>query len=132
MTEEQGEPDREGTPPVEVQPQRVEVLVRQLSHGSRSSSASHGSLGRVETDSTPPPPASEEKKSNDSKATTTADGGSPVQKIVEEDPIVVASKQYREIDARIGVLERTYAVLTIDVALGVLAAVLPQELSVSL
>lgn len=50
----------------------------------------------------------------------------------EMDPVVSASRLPLEVDARIGDLERTYGVLMIEKALGLLAAILPQDMTVSL
>ena len=58
-----------------------------------------------------------------------ADGGSSVD--VEVDPITAASKQTKPNDSKIGTLEKIFSVLTIDKSLSLLAAILPQELSVS-
>ena len=49
----------------------------------------------------------------------------------EEDPIVTASKKPQEMDSNIGFLEKSFSSSYIDNILGLLAAVLPQELTVS-
>ena len=50
----------------------------------------------------------------------------------EEDPIVAATKRTREGDSKIGTLEKIFSVLSINRALCLLGAILPQELSVSM
>ena len=50
----------------------------------------------------------------------------------EEDPIIAATKQTREGDSKIGTLEKIFSVLSINRALCLLGAILPQELSVSM
>ena len=49
----------------------------------------------------------------------------------EEDPIVAAAKRTQPNDSKIGTLEKIFSVLSIDRALCLLGAILPQELSVS-
>ena len=49
----------------------------------------------------------------------------------ESDPVIVASRRPREMDSTIGELEKTYGLLALEKALGLLAAMLPQEMSVS-
>lgn len=49
----------------------------------------------------------------------------------EEDPIIAATKRTREGDSKIGTLEKIFSVLSINRALCLLGAILPQELSVS-
>ena len=49
----------------------------------------------------------------------------------EEDPIVAATKRVRPGDSKLGTLEKIFSVLSIDRALSLLGAILPQELSVS-
>lgn len=49
----------------------------------------------------------------------------------EEDPIVAATKQTQSNDSKIGTFEKIFSVLSIDRALCLLGAILPQELSVS-
>ena len=56
------------------------------------------------------------------------DGSSPVD--VEVDPITAAAKQTKPIDSKIGTLEKIFSVVNIDKSLSLLAAILPQELSV--
>lgn len=121
--EEDTPPPPSPTPPPvadseDLPPDEIRVLAREESRGS------HASLGRVETDST------HDDGKFSSKITAGTSLGIHMRKITEEDPIVAASKKYRDIDSRIGVLEKTYAVLAIDSSLGILAAMLPQELSV--
>ena len=50
----------------------------------------------------------------------------------EEDPIIAATKRTREGDSNIGTLEKIFSVLSINRALCLLGAILPQELSVSI
>lgn len=50
---------------------------------------------------------------------------------VEDDPFIIAGKRSQEIDAKIGDVEKTYGVLNLEKCLGLLAAILPHELSVS-
>ena len=49
----------------------------------------------------------------------------------EEDPVAVASRRPREVDGKIGELEKMYGVLMLEKALGLLSAVLPQDMTVS-
>ena len=56
------------------------------------------------------------------------DGSSPVD--VEIDPIVAAAKQTKPIDSKIGTLEKIFSLVNIDKSLCLLAAILPQDLSV--
>ena len=48
-----------------------------------------------------------------------------------EDPIIAAAKRTQPSDSKIGTLEKIFSVLSIDKALCLLGAILPQELSVS-
>ena len=57
------------------------------------------------------------------------DGNSDDDK--EVDPITATAKQTKSVDAKIGNLEKLFSVLNIDKSLCLLAAILPQELSVS-
>ena len=54
----------------------------------------------------------------------------PVSPSEEEDPLVAASKQPWEEDTRVGRMEKTFSVLAIERILGLLVAILPEELSV--
>lgn len=54
----------------------------------------------------------------------------PVSPSEEEDPLVAASKQPWEEDARVGKMEKTFSVLAIERILGLLVATLPEDLSV--
>ena len=58
------------------------------------------------------------------------DGSSPVD--IELDPITAAAKQAKPIDSKIGTLEKIFSVVNIDKSLCLLAAILPQDLSVGL
>ena len=49
----------------------------------------------------------------------------------EADPVSMATKLSKPLDDKIGTLEKIFAVLNIDKALSLLAAILPQDLSVS-
>ena len=49
----------------------------------------------------------------------------------ETDPVVLASRCPREMDERIGEMEKTYGVLMLEKALGLLTAILPQDMTVS-
>ena len=49
----------------------------------------------------------------------------------EEDPIIAAAKQTQPNDSKISTLEKIFSILSIDRSLCLLAAILPQELSVS-
>ena len=50
---------------------------------------------------------------------------------LQEDPIVMAAKQTRPNDKKMDTFEKMYSVLSIDRSLCLLAAILPQDLSVS-
>lgn len=54
----------------------------------------------------------------------------PVSPSEEEDPLVAASKQPWEEDARVGKMEKTFSVVAIERILGLLVATLPEDLSV--
>jgi hypothetical protein len=58
-----------------------------------------------------------------------ADSSCPTEP--EEDPIVAATKRTRPGDSKIGTFEKIFSVLSINRALCLLGAILPQELSVS-
>ncbi len=49
----------------------------------------------------------------------------------KQNPVEIASRLPRDMDTRIGEAEKLYAVLTLEKSLGILAAILPQELTVS-
>lgn len=49
----------------------------------------------------------------------------------EVDPITATAKQTKSDDAKIGTLEKIFSVMNVDKCLCLLAAILPQELSVS-
>lgn len=54
----------------------------------------------------------------------------PASPSEEEDPLVAASKQPWEEDARVGKMEKTFSVVAIERILGLLVATLPEDLSV--
>ena len=49
----------------------------------------------------------------------------------ETDPVVLASRKYRDMDATIGDMEKMYGVLHLEKSLGLLAAILSHEMTVS-
>ena len=49
----------------------------------------------------------------------------------ESDPVVLASRQPLKIDESIGELEKTYGVLMLEKVIGLLSAILPQDMTVS-
>ncbi len=49
----------------------------------------------------------------------------------ERDPVRIASRKPLEMDARIGELEKAHGVLFLEKAMGLLAAILPQDTNVS-
>ena len=96
---------------------------------AESSSSSSGTteqqreapVSRVVADTTAPSPST---KSGEAEADSSYTEP-------EEDPIVAATKQTHPNDSKIGTFEKIFSVLSIDRALCLLGAILPQELSVS-
>lgn len=71
-------------------------------------------------------------KEDSAKETGDVDKMEVEEKLVEEDPVSLASRQPREMDSRIGESEKTYGVMMLEKTLGLLTAILPQEMTVSL
>ncbi len=60
------------------------------------------------------------------------DSEAPAAVAGPSDPVSLASRQPREVDGRIGELEKSYGVLMMEKALGLLTAILPQDMTVSI
>ena len=96
---------------------------------AESSSSSSGTaeqqceapVSRVVADTTAPSPSTKSSEAEADSSYTEP----------EEDPIVAATKRTQSNDSKIGTFEKIFSVLSIDRALCLLGAILPQELSVS-